>query len=135
MRTRIAAAALCLLVSTAASGQEDLSFAAISSRHPVVRMTDAELVIAQGVENSARQGECLAGIKTLNALPMDEFQPNIEWLNTAPRRCLRSRARATCLRCSRPRTTRSRLPTRLSSGSDADRRCCTGAVMSDPTAA
>ena len=44
MRTRIAAAALCLLVSSAAFGQEDLSFAAISSRHPVVRMTDAELV-------------------------------------------------------------------------------------------
>jgi hypothetical protein len=75
MRTRIAAAALSLLVSSAALGQEDLSFAAISSRHPVVRMTDADLVRLKA------EGECLAGIKTLNALPMDEFQPNIEWLN------------------------------------------------------
>ena len=75
MRTRIAAITLSLLVSSAAFGQEDLSFAAISARHPVVRMSDAELVRLRA------EGECLAGIKALNALPMDEFQPNIEWLN------------------------------------------------------
>jgi hypothetical protein len=75
MRTRIAAVALSLLVTSAAVGQEDLSFTAISARHPAVRMTDAELVRLKA------EGECLAGIKTLNALPMDEFQPNIEWLN------------------------------------------------------
>ena len=75
MRTRIAAISLSLLVSSTAFGQEDLSLAAISARHPVVRMSDAELVRLRA------EGECLAGIKTLNALPMDEFQPNIEWLN------------------------------------------------------
>jgi hypothetical protein len=75
MRTRIAAVTLSLLVSSTAFGQEDLSFAAISARHPAVRMSDAELVRLKA------EGECLAGIKTLNALPMDEFQPNIEWLN------------------------------------------------------
>ncbi len=77
MRTRIAAMALSLLVCSTTLGQEDpaLSFAAISARHPAVRMSDAELVRLKA------EGECLAGIKTLNALPMDEFQPNIEWLN------------------------------------------------------
>jgi hypothetical protein len=77
MRTRIAAITLSLLVSSTVLSQDapDLSFAAISSRHPVVRMSDAELVRLRA------EGECLAGIKTLNALPMDEFQPNIEWLN------------------------------------------------------
>jgi hypothetical protein len=75
MRTRIAAITFSLLVSSAALGQEDLSFAAISARHPVVRMSDAELARIRA------EGECLAGVKTLNALPMDQFQPNIEWLN------------------------------------------------------
>jgi hypothetical protein len=75
MQTRIAAITLTLLISSSAFGQEGLSFAAISARHPVVRMSEAELVRLQA------EGECLAGIKTLNALPMDEFQPNIEWLN------------------------------------------------------
>jgi hypothetical protein len=75
MRTTIAAIALSLLVSASALGQENLSYAAISQRHAVVRMTDAELARMRA------EGECLAGIKTLNALPMDQFQPNIEWLN------------------------------------------------------
>src|SRR5688572_4832618 len=75
MRAITAAFALSLLVTLSASGQEGLSFAAISSRHPVVRMSEAELVRLQA------EGGCLAGIKTLNALPMDEFPPNIEWLN------------------------------------------------------
>jgi hypothetical protein len=77
MRTRIAAIALSLLISSTVLSQDapDLSFAAISSRHPVVRMSDVDLVRVRA------EGECLAGIKTLNALPMDEFQPNIEWLN------------------------------------------------------
>jgi len=75
MRTRIAAITLSLLVSSTAFGQDDLSFAAISARHPAVRMNDAELARMRA------EGECLAGIKALNALPMDQFQPNIEWLN------------------------------------------------------
>lgn len=75
MRINIAAITLGLLVSSAAFSQEDLSFAAISARHPVVRMSDAELARIRA------EGECLAGVKTLNALPMDQFQPNIEWLN------------------------------------------------------
>jgi hypothetical protein len=75
MQSRIAAITLSLLVSSTALGQENLSFAAISARHPVVRMSDAELARLRA------EGECLAGVKTLNALPMDEFQPNIEWLN------------------------------------------------------
>ena len=75
MRTRIAAITLSLLVSSSTFGQEDLSFAAISARHPVVRMSEAELARARA------EGECLAGVKTLNALPMEQFQPNIEWLN------------------------------------------------------
>jgi hypothetical protein len=77
MRTRIAAITLGLLASSATFGQDDpaLSYAAISARHPAVRIGDSELVRLQA------EGECLAGIKTLNALPMDEFQPNIEWLN------------------------------------------------------
>jgi hypothetical protein len=75
MRTKIAAITFSLLVASAVFGQEDLSFAAISARHPVVRMSDAELARIRA------EGECLAGVKTLNALPMDQFQPNIEWLN------------------------------------------------------
>jgi hypothetical protein len=75
MRTIIAAITLGVLASSSAFGQDDLSFAAISARHPVVRIDDSELGRLRA------EGECLAGIKALNALPMDEFQPNIEWLN------------------------------------------------------
>jgi len=77
MRTKIAAIALSLLVSSAPSSQENpsLSFAAISARHPSVRMSEAD------VARFKAEGECLAGVKALGSLPMDEFQPNIEWLN------------------------------------------------------
>jgi hypothetical protein len=75
MQTTIAAIALTLLVSSTAFGQDDLSFAAISARHAAVRMSGAELARMRA------EGECLAGIKALGSLPMDEFQPNIEWLN------------------------------------------------------
>jgi hypothetical protein len=75
MRTTIAAITLGTLISSSAFGQENLSFAAISQRHAVVRMTDAELAEMRA------EGECLAGIKAINSLPQDEFQPNIEWLN------------------------------------------------------
>jgi len=75
MRNTIAATILGLLVSSIAFGQEELSFAAISQRHAAVRMTDAELARIRA------EGECLAGIRTLGALPNDTFQPNIEWLN------------------------------------------------------
>jgi hypothetical protein len=75
MRTRIAAIALSLLPAANAVGQSELSYAAISDRHAVVRMTEAELAKARA------EGECLAGIKALGSLPNDEFQPNIEWLN------------------------------------------------------
>lgn len=75
MPTRIAAITLTLLVSSTAFGQDDLSYTAISARHPVVRLSDADLARMRA------EGECLAGIKALNALPMDQFQPNIEWLN------------------------------------------------------
>jgi hypothetical protein len=67
----IAAAVLCC---AAAFGQ-DLSFEAISGRYASVRMSAAEL------DRARAEGECLAGIKALGSLPMDEFQPNIEWLN------------------------------------------------------
>jgi hypothetical protein len=75
MRTRAAAIALSLLFSSAALGQQDLSYASISQRHAAIRLSDAELARMRA------EGECLAGIKALNALPMDQFQPNIEWLN------------------------------------------------------
>ena len=80
MRTKIAAAiALTMLVSSTAPAQEELipqlSFAAISARHPSVRMSDAEITRLRA------EGECLAGIKALGSLPMEQFQPNIEWLN------------------------------------------------------
>jgi hypothetical protein len=75
MRTIIAAIALSLLVSSTAFGQDELSFAAIARRHAAIRMSDAEL------ERMRAEGECLAGIKLLGRLPMDQFQPNIEWLN------------------------------------------------------
>ena len=75
MRTTIAAITLSLLVSANAVGEDDLSFAAISKRHPVVKMSDADLAKMRA------EGECLAGIKALGSLPMDQFQPNIEWLN------------------------------------------------------
>ena len=75
MRTRVVAITLSLLCSYAAVGQQDLSYAAISQRHAAVRLSDTELARIRA------EGECLAGIKTLNALPMDQFQPNIEWLN------------------------------------------------------
>lgn len=77
MRTKIAALTVSLLVSSTASGQENpsLSFAAISARHPSVRISDAD------VARLKAEGECLAGVKALGSLPMNEFQPNIEWLN------------------------------------------------------
>lgn len=75
MQTRIATIVMSLLVSFTALGQDDLTFAAISARHPAVRMNDTEL------ERLRAEGECLAGVKALGSLPMDQFQPNIEWLN------------------------------------------------------
>jgi hypothetical protein len=77
MRPTIAAMTLSLLVSSATLGQENpgLSFAAISARHPSVRLSDAD------VARLKAEGECLAGVKALSSLPMDQFQPNIEWLN------------------------------------------------------
>jgi hypothetical protein len=75
MRTTIAAITLSLLVSPYAFGQDNFSFAAISQRHPVVKMSDAELARIRA------EGECLAGVKALGSLPKNEFQPNIEWLN------------------------------------------------------
>jgi hypothetical protein len=75
MRTKIVAIALSLLPAANSFGQDELSYAAISERHKIVRMTDAELAKARA------EGECLAGIKALGSLPNDQFQPNIEWLN------------------------------------------------------
>ena len=75
MRTSIAAITLGLLVSSAAFGQDDLSYSAISARHPAVKINDADLAKLRA------EGECLAGVKALGRLPMDQFQPNIEWLN------------------------------------------------------
>ena len=77
MRTRVAAITLTLLVSASTIGQENpiLSYAAISARHASVRISDADLTKLRA------EGECLAGVKALGSLPMDQFQPNIEWLN------------------------------------------------------
>src|SRR5262245_7062001 len=75
MRIAIATVALSLLVSASTFAEDDLSYAAISARHPVVKMSDAEL------SKIKAEGECLAGIKAIGSLPMDQFQPNIEWLN------------------------------------------------------
>ena len=77
MRTKIVAIALGLLVFPAAFGQENpnLSYAAIIARHPSVKLSDADLTRLRA------EGECLAGVKALGSLPMDQFQPNIEWLN------------------------------------------------------
>ena len=76
MRTRIAAITLSLLVSSAAFGQETrLELCRHQCTAP--RRQDER----RRARETAAEGECLAGIKTLNALPMDEFQPNIEWLN------------------------------------------------------
>ena len=77
MRTRIAVVTLTLLVSASTVGQENpsLSYAAIIARHPGVRVSDADL------SRLKAEGECLAGVKALGSLPMDQFQPNIEWLN------------------------------------------------------
>jgi hypothetical protein len=77
MRTRVAAITLTLLVSASTVGQEDpgLSYAAIIARHPSVKISDAD------VARLRAEGECLAGVKALGSLPMDQFQPNIEWLN------------------------------------------------------
>ena len=77
MRTRVAAITLTLLASASTVGQENpsLSYAAISARHASVRIGDADL------SRLRAEGECLAGVKALGSLPMDKFQPNIEWLN------------------------------------------------------
>ena len=77
MRTKIVAIALSVLAFPAAFGQEDptLSYAAIVARHPSVKVSDTDLVRLRA------EGECLAGVKALGSLPMDQFQPNIEWLN------------------------------------------------------
>jgi len=77
MRTRVAAVALTLLASASTVGQENpsLSYAAIIARHPSVKISDTDLARLRA------EGECLAGVKALGSLPMDKFQPNIEWLN------------------------------------------------------
>ena len=77
MRTRVAAIVLTLLASASTVGQENpsLSYAAIIARHPSVKISDAD------VARLRAEGECLAGVKALGSLPMDQFQPNIEWLN------------------------------------------------------
>jgi hypothetical protein len=77
MRTKIAAVMLTLIASASTVGQEDpaLSYAAIIARHPSVKVSDADL------SRLKAEGECLAGVKALGSLPMDQFQPNIEWLN------------------------------------------------------
>ena len=77
MKTRIAALTLTLLVSASTVGQENpsLSYAAIIARHPSVKVSDTDL------NRLKAEGECLAGVKALGSLPMDTFQPNIEWLN------------------------------------------------------
>lgn len=77
MRTRVAAIVLTLLVSASTVGQENpsLSYAAIIARHPSVKISDTDLARLRA------EGECLAGVKALGSLPMDQFQPNIEWLN------------------------------------------------------
>jgi hypothetical protein len=77
MRTRTVALALSLLVFPAAFAQENpsLSYAAIIARHPSIKLSDADLTRLRA------EGECLAGVKALGSLPMDQFQPNIEWLN------------------------------------------------------
>jgi hypothetical protein len=77
MRTKVVAIALSLSVFPAAFGQEDpgLSYAAIIARHPSVKISDSDLARLRA------EGECLAGVKALGSLPMDQFQPNIEWLN------------------------------------------------------
>jgi hypothetical protein len=77
MRTKVAALVLTLLVSASTVGQENpsLSYAAIIARHPSVKISDTDLARLRA------EGECLAGVKALGSLPMDQFQPNIEWLN------------------------------------------------------
>ena len=77
MRTKVAAVALTLLASASTVGQENpsLSYAAIIARHPSVKISDTDLARLRA------EGECLAGVKALGSLPMDQFQPNIEWLN------------------------------------------------------
>jgi len=77
MRTRVAAVLLTLFVSASTVGQEDpsLSYGAIIARHPSVKISDTDL------SRLKAEGECLAGVKALGSLPMDQFQPNIEWLN------------------------------------------------------
>lgn len=61
------------LLAPVVSAQE-LSYAAISGRYSTEIMNDASYDMMRA------EGECLAGIKELNSLPPDEFQPNIEWL-------------------------------------------------------
>ncbi len=77
MRTTVAAITLALLVSASTSSQENpsLSYAAISARHASVKINETDL------SRLRAEGECLAGVKALGSLPMDQFQPNIEWLN------------------------------------------------------
>ena len=77
MQTRVAAIVLTMLVSSSTVGQENpsLSYAAIIARHPSVKISDTDLARLRA------EGECLAGVKALGSLPMDQFQPNIEWLN------------------------------------------------------
>ena len=77
MRTKFVAIASSVLVLTAALAQENpsLSYAAISARHPSVKIGEADIARLKA------EGECLAGVKALGSLPMDQFQPNIEWLN------------------------------------------------------
>jgi hypothetical protein len=75
MRIRIAMLASTVLLASTALAQDALNFAAISARHAGARMSDADLARARA------EGECLAGIRVLGALPKADFQPNIEWLN------------------------------------------------------
>jgi hypothetical protein len=77
MRPRVVAIVLGLVALSAAVAQEkaSLSYAAITARHPAARVSEADLARLRA------EGECLAGVRALGSLPMDGFQPNIEWLN------------------------------------------------------
>ena len=77
MRTKVAALVVTLLVSASTVGrrESELELCRDHSRHPSVKISDTDLARLRA------EGECLAGVKALGSLPMDQFQPNIEWLN------------------------------------------------------
>ena len=68
-------AAWAMLCAQQAFAGDEFSYAAIAARHAETRLSATELADAK------MQGECLVGLKRLNFMKREAFDPVAEWTN------------------------------------------------------